>query len=491
MRPNPRVTLFSVQCIHDHRKGLRNMEHHISRQTITTTQQFEVQEPLELTRAARNLATSPTLAMNEAVARRRAEGKETLHLGFGEAMFPLHPALREALAAAVESTGYAPVAGMLKLRQAIAGYIERTRGVSCGADQVVVGPGSKPLIYALLQVLDGDVLVPQPSWVSYGPQVRLAGHQVIPVATDPSDHHRLTPEALNKAVRAAHALGAKPRVLIVNSPSNPTGSMFAEEDVAALGAWARARGMTIISDEIYAELAHGWRPHVSPARVYPAGSIITGGLSKAFSAGGWRLGYAILPPGARGALPGKALRALASEIWSAAATPIEEAAIAAFTPNADLDAYVRRSARIHGHVTHALYQTLVELGIVCPKPAGGFYLYPDFAPWRDVLAQLGVATSPQLASYLLDQWAIATLPGVAFGEEPEALRLRLATSMLCSAPADLAPDEQAAQLWQLLAQADALPVPGATNQQTGLDLPELAQAQQRWREVIEHLNSLM
>lgn len=462
------------------------MEQHISRRVTATGQQFEVQGPLEVTAALRDLVTSPTLAMNEAVARRHLEGKETLHLGFGEAMFPLYPPLRQALAAAIESTGYAPVAGVLKLRQAIAGYIEHTRGVSCGADQVIVGPGSKPLIYALFRVLDGDVLVPQPSWVSYGPQARLAGRQVIPVATDSSDHHRLTPQALDKAVRAGYAQGARPRVLIVNSPSNPTGCMFAEEDVVALTDWARAQGITVISDEIYAELAHGWRAHLSPARLYPAGTIITGGLSKAFSAGGWRLGYAILPSGESGAQLGKALRALASEIWSAAATPIEEAAIAAFAPDTELENYVRRSARLHGQVTHGLYQTLSELGVLCPRPAGGFYLYPDFAPWREVLAGLGITTSAQLASYLLDEWAIATLPGVAFGEEPEALRLRLATSMLCAAPAHLTPQEREARLWQLLAQADT----AAAEQSTTLDLPELAKAQHLWPEVIAHLNSL-
>ncbi|HEY0756515.1 MAG TPA: aminotransferase class I/II-fold pyridoxal phosphate-dependent enzyme [Ktedonobacteraceae bacterium] len=466
------------------------MEHHISRRAITAGQQFEDRAPLALTGTLREMASSPTLAINEAVARRQAAGKQTLHLGFGEAMFPLHPALRAALTAATDSTGYAPVAGVPKLRQAIAGYIERTRGVSCGAEQVVVGPGSKPLIYALFHVLAGDVLLPQPSWVSYGPQARLAGRQVIPVATAARDHHRLTSQALNKAVRAARAQGAAPRVLVVNSPSNPTGSMFAPEDVATLGAWARAQGMTIISDEIYAELAHGWRPHLSLARVYPEGSIITGGLSKAFSAGGWRLGYAILPPGERGSSLGKALRALASEIWSSAATPIAEAASAAFTPNAELDMYVQRSARIHGYITHSLYQTLSELGMSCPAPAGGFYLYPDFALWRAPLATLGVTTSSQLASYLLDSWAIATLPAVAFGEEPEALRLRLATSMLCCDSANLTPAQQTAQLWQLLAQADSLPVPGTTGQPVELDLPALTQAQQRWREVIEHLNSL-
>ena len=454
------------------------MDQHFLRQDTTIgEQQFEVGAPLELSAGRREMASSPTLAINEAVSRRRAEGRETIHLGFGEATFPLHPVLREALAGAIERTSYAPVAGVLRLREAIAGYIERTRGVQCRAEQVVVGPGSKPLIYALLQVLDGDVLVPRPSWVSYAPQARLAGRRVVAVETDPGDQLRLTPDALADAASRARASGADPRILIVNSPSNPTGGMFAREDVAAMTVWARAAGVTIISDEIYAELAHGWRSHISPARLYPEGSIITGGLSKAFSAGGWRLGYAILPDGERGEQLDRAVRALASEIWSAAATPIEEAAVAAFASNPDLEAYVRRAARLHGHVTHALHRALLDLDIACPKPAGAFYLYPDLAAWRTPLARLGVITSPQLAQYLLDEWDIATLPGTAFGEEPEILRLRLATSMLYG-PASKT------DLWQLLRQTDDLPVPGTTDEPIRLELPALTQAQQRWGEVI-------
>src|SRR5438874_4436659 len=124
--------------------------------------------------------------------------------------------------------------------------------------------------------------------------------------------------------------GANPRILIINSPSNPTGSMFERTDVEAIALWAREEGITLISDEIYAELAHGWREHLSPACFYPEGCIVTGGLSKAFSAGGWRLGYAALPPTEGGAQAVSALRAFAGEIWSAAATPIQEAALVAF-----------------------------------------------------------------------------------------------------------------------------------------------------------------
>ncbi|HET8845185.1 MAG TPA: aminotransferase class I/II-fold pyridoxal phosphate-dependent enzyme [Ktedonobacteraceae bacterium] len=450
-------------------------------------QQEERVSPLELNAEKRDMASSPTLAMNEAVARRKAEGKRTFHLGFGEATFPLHPRLHTALTQAVTSTQYAPVAGLPRLRQAIAQYVKRTRGIDCDAEQVIVGPGSKPLIYALLQILAGDVLVPVPSWVSYEPQARLAGRQVIKVATYPADAQRLTPDALSEALRFGRAHGANPRILVINSPGNPTGGMFSEDNVLALADWASEQGITIISDEIYAELAHGWRPHISPARFYPEGCIVTGGISKAFSAGGWRLGYAILPRGVGGERAGKALRALASEIWSSASTPVEEAAIVAFTPDTELEAHMQRSACLHGYVTGQLHATLVELGIQCPRPAGGFYLYPDFSPWQPSLQRQGITSNVSLAEYLLDRWDIATLPGVVFGEEPATLRLRLATSMLYRSPDAQTPQEQNARLWHLLSLADNLPEADANQAEPALELPELVSVQERWRELFEYL----
>ena len=195
--------------------------------------------PLRLAPAAQTLATSATLSMNEAVARRRSEGRETIHLGFGEASFPLHPLLRAALAEAARYTGYAPVLGIPALRQAIADYLARARNLTFSADSIVVGPGSKPLLYALLQVLEGDLLLPVPSWVSYAPQARLGGKRVIGVQSDPADHHRLTPQMLSDALAYARREGANPRILLINTPSNPTGGMFERADAEAIALWAR------------------------------------------------------------------------------------------------------------------------------------------------------------------------------------------------------------------------------------------------------------
>jgi aspartate/methionine/tyrosine aminotransferase len=441
--------------------------------------------PLRLASAAQMFSTSATLAMNEMVAKRRAAGCKTIHLGFGEASFPLHPQMKAALAEAALHTGYAPVLGIPALRQAIAEYLTRKRGLTLSLDLVAVAPGSKPLLYALLQVLEGDLLLPVPSWVSYAPMAKLAGRRVISVETNPDDHHRLTPQALSQALVQARQNGADPRILLVNTPSNPTGSMFDRADVEALALWAREAGITLLSDEIYAELAHGWREHISPAHFYPEGCIVTGGLSKAFSAGGWRLGYAALPATTAGTQVMAALRALASEIWSSAATPVQDAALVAYTPNADIERYVQRSARIHGHVAARLYETLTSLGVPCPRPAGGFYLYPDFSPWRPALLERGIKTNQDLAHYLLEEWDIATLPGSVFGELPEALRLRLSTSLLCHEDT-ASPGEREAVLWSLLDQADALPPAGETGGPV-LALPVLERTQVRLTEVIHFL----
>src|SRR5579885_3149984 len=454
-----------------------SLPHPAPTQSQTGAQQMS--KPLGLVPAMQSLTPSATLAINEAIAARRAAGHEVIHLGFGEASFPLHPLLRNALAEATTRTSYAPVMGIPALRQAIASYLSRTRGLNVPAAHIVVAPGSKPLLYVLLQALQGDLLLPAPAWVSYAPQARFASKQVIGVEADPADHHRLTPEALSTALEQARRAGADPRILLVNTPSNPTGGMFAEEDAEAIALWAREHGITLISDEIYAELAHGWREHVSPARFYPEGCIVTGGLSKAFSAGGWRLGYASLPITDDGKRLMTALRAMASEIWSSATTPVQEAATVAYTYPPELERYVRRSATIHGYATNRLYEKLVDLRIDCPQPAGAFYLYPDFSPLRTKLQKRGITTSEELAHHLLEEWDIATLPGVAFGDRPDALRLRLATSMLY-VPEDVESEEEKdVVLWELLEQADRLPGNGK-DEGVGLKLPELERVRERF-----------
>src|SRR5579859_3467618 len=274
---------------------------------------------LDLASAAQNLPISATLAMNELAEEKAKEAKgKLLHMGFGEAYLPLHPQLKAALSDAASYTRYAPVLGMPELRTAISGFLSRTRKREFNARQIVVGPGCKAILYALYHILEGDALIPAPSWVSYAPAARLAGKKVFYVQTDQEDHHSLTEENLTKALENAKKDGADPRILIINSPHCPVGTMFAPENVKAIAEWAKKHNFTLISDEIYAELAFGWRKHVSATAYYPEGTIITGGISKTLSAGGWRLGYAAFPDTSSGIEAVQAMRALGSEIWASA-----------------------------------------------------------------------------------------------------------------------------------------------------------------------------
>lgn len=150
---------------------------------------------------------------------------------------------------------------------------------------------------------------------------------------------------------------------------------------------------------------------------------------------------------------------------------------------------MRHSARIHGYVASWLYEIFKELGILCLRPAGAFYLYPDFSPWRQALLNHGVSTSEALAHYLLNAWNIATLPSSAFGEKPEALRLRLSTSMLFLPEKTIAENKREAILWDLLAQADQLPVQYYADG-PHLSLPALERAQTRFADVITALTSV-
>jgi aspartate/methionine/tyrosine aminotransferase len=177
--------------------------------------------------------------------------------------------------------------------------------------------------------------------------------------------------------------------------------------------------------------AYGDRPHISVANYYPEGTIVTGGLSKHLSLGGWRLGVAILPPGELGRKLGQYMMAVASSIWTTVTAPAQYAALVAYSADPDIEQYVEMCTTIHGYVTGYLFQLLDSLGIPCVEPGGGFYVYPSFAPWRETLAQKhNIHTSQDLADFLLAEEHVATLPGSDFGADPRDLTLRLSTSYL-------------------------------------------------------------
>ncbi len=377
------------------------------------------------------MAVSATLAVNEAVERARRDGRTILPLGFGEAGLPVHPALRERLAGAAGANGYGPVAGAAQLLEAAAGYWIRRR-LPTTASQVVAGPGSKPLLYALLQAIGGDVALPRPSWVSYAAQAELLAQRAHLIDTAPGQGGVPDPAALAAAAHRACERGHPLRSVLVTLPDNPTGTLADRDRVAAVCAVAREHDLVIISDEIYRDLVHDpARSYLSPAELAPERTVITTGISKSLALGGWRLGVTRLPASELGERLRERLLHIASEVWSSPANPVQQVAAWAYTEPQVLVEHLEASRRLHATGAGAVAEVFVAAGATLAWPQGGFYLYPDLSAHRDRMAQgWGITDSQGLARVLIDELDVATLPGVAFGDDPDALRLRVATSLL-------------------------------------------------------------
>jgi aspartate/methionine/tyrosine aminotransferase len=397
--------------------------------------------PIRFSRAGvRGLKASATIAINDRVREMWAAGQNVYQLAFGESRFPVHPKIAEALAANVQKRSYLPPLGLPALRGAIAAYYQRKFDLEVTPEQVVIGPGSKSLIFASLLALGDEVIIPQPSWVSYEPMSHLLAKPITFVPTRPEMNFELELDVLEARIEESRLNWGNPEVFVVNSPKNPTGTMMGPEKLKALAGFAREHELMVLSDEIYARSAFNTVPHVSIAGFYPEGSIVFGGLSKDFSLGGWRFGTAVLPAGRGGRALAHAIANIAASIWTCVTAPVQYAALVAYSLDPDVEEYVGLCARMHAIRTRFLYQTMVRLGIPCEEPVGAFYVFPSFAQWREQLAARGVHNDEDLAVHLIDRYEIATLPGSAF-HSAQDFCLRISSSYI-----DASTDEDAEAL---------------------------------------------
>lgn len=370
------------------------------------------------------MPVSATLKINEEVAARRAAGETIYHMGFGESPFPVHPRIAQALSDNAGFNGYPPTLGFPDLTDAALAYFPKRLAFSDQEIDVIVGPGSKDLIFAAQIAIDGDILLPTPSWVSYAPQARLTGNRAIRIPTQASNHHKLTGAMIVQTVERARTEGMNPRKLVLNYPNNPTGLGLDRDDLEDIAEACRQTGLIVISDEIYSLISHGG-PHQSIAAFYPEGTIVTTGLSKHLSLGGYRVGFAFVPRALDGLL--QAMAAVASETWSGVSNPIQRASIEALKEHSDVEDFISRCTKIHCMTSNYVRDELIKAGIDYPPLAGAFYLYPDFSGFADRLeTAYGVTTNEELAMDLLSRVSVATLPGREFGELDNILTLRLA-----------------------------------------------------------------
>ena len=366
---------------------------------------------------------SATLAINQRALQLRSQGTEIAHFGFGQAPFPVPPRMARELAERASENRYLPCLGLPELRAAIARRYRASELGQLHPDRIAIGPGSKELIYHLLYVLEGPLLLPMPSWVSYAAQGHMLAKQVLPVPIEQQpDSYRCSARDLVAALPA----DCGQAVLILNSPSNPTGQVHSEEELAALAKVCRARGVYVIADEMYAQLDHSRALAPGIGRHCPERTIITGGLAKAFSAGGWRLGFAAACDPSLQPLF-EALGIVISETYSCVCAPVQYAACLAYEGVPEIEAFVRDCAALHAHACGLIATELRSaLDLSCPRCEGGFYLFPSFARWAGPLRRRGLTTSRELAAALLDECGCAVLPGEDFGMPAEELVVRLA-----------------------------------------------------------------
>jgi aspartate aminotransferase len=372
-----------------------------------------------LSPAASELAGSIATAMAARADALLAAGRDVARLDLGRSPFPVPPAMIEALRAAAGERDYLPVEGLPALRRAIADFTERRLGIDRTADDVLVGPGSRELLFLLFTVWGGEIVIPSPAWAAHATQAQVLGRTVHRLDTRAEDGWLITPAALD---RTLSSMAGPARLLVLNTPSNPTGLAYRADELKELAAIARRHRAIVLADEIYAELHHKGA-HASIARWYPEGTIVGGGLSKWTGAGGWRLGSLVFPEELRPIL--EAIARIATETYTSTSAPVQHAAMAAFLPSEAMERYLANVRRVLSLLGRHLARRLAGAGVRCPQPSAGFYLFADLEAHRARLAQRGITTSAALAERWLEELSIATLPGSAFGRPPEELSLRL------------------------------------------------------------------
>ncbi len=363
---------------------------------------------MKLAQRITRIKPSATLTINTKAQELRAAGRQIVSLAVGEPDFRTPEHICEAAKLALDEgfTRYTPVPGIPELRTAVAGYFKSFYGVDAAMDNVVVTNGGKQSLYNLLQVLldPGDeVIIPAPYWVSYPALVQLADGACVFVATEPQNDFLVSVEQL-EAARTPRT-----RCLVMNTPSNPTGCHYTQAQLDAIAAWAVDKGVFVISDEIYDQLVYAPAEPASLAawwQRHPENFAVVNGLAKSFAMTGWRVGYTL----AHADLI-KAMTKIQGQSTSNICSIAQKAALAALTGGWDClapmrEAFVRRRdmglAAIRGWGN-----------VVCPEPAGAFYLFPQV----DWYYTPEVEDSTALCGLLLEKAGVALVPGAAFGDD--------------------------------------------------------------------------
>jgi len=379
--------------------------------------------PIRLADRAYSISASPTMAIDAQAKKMTKEGIQIISFGVGEPDFDTPDSIKAAAITALNKgfTKYTPVAGIDSLKEAIVDKLRNDNGLEYQSSQIVISNGAKHSLYNAIQVLvnPGDeVILPAPYWVSYEEMIKLAGGHTRVVMTQEKNDFKLTPKELEEAINS------KTSLLILNSPSNPTGSVYSRGELETLGDILVKHNLPVISDEIYEKLLYDDLEHVSLAALRPELkelTVVINGVSKSYSMTGWRIGYAAAP------LPvAKAMSDLQSHATSNPNSFAQWGALEALTGSqAPVGEMVMEFNRRRNYILDRL-QAVSR--VTCRRPGGAFYVFPNIsASFGKRYQGKLIENSADLAQVLLLSGRIAVVPGSAFGAE-NYLRISYANS---------------------------------------------------------------
>ena len=356
----------------------------------------------------KNLDLSPTLKINEISKNLENDGKEVIKFGFGQSPFQVPDQVVEELKKNAHQKSYLPTQGLHELREVIAKYESKKKNNNFTPNQIIVGPGSKELMFLLHISFDGEIILPTPSWVSYQPQSIIADNKFHWIKTTSENNWHPTAENIENLILKDKE---KNYLLFLNSPNNPSGQVC--KNLREISEIVKKYNIIVLSDEIYSELTFD-ENYDSISNYCSDKVIVSNGLSKWCGAGGWRLGYFVIPNKLNQLK--NSIKVLASETFSAVSAPIQYAAISAF--NIDHSDYIRKSKVILKGIGEYVYRNLKSNNVVMNKPMGGFYLMPEFL-------NKNFRTSADMCTDLLNKKSVAILPGFDFGFPKDKMITRL------------------------------------------------------------------
>ena len=354
------------------------------------------------------LKPSATLAINEESNRLKKSGKKIYKFGFGQSPFPVPESVILALKANSNKHTYLPMQGLEELRSAIADNLNNNNNNNFNKEDIVIGPGTKELMFLTQIAFKGEVLLPAPSWVSYQPQAFIAKNKVHWIQTTSDSNWFPTAELLENKIKK---IKEKNLLLFVNSPNNPAGTVCKNfQEIAEI---AKKYKLIILSDEIYSRLTFG-EQYKSISNYYPEGTIVSSGLSKWCGAGGWRLGFFAIPNQLKEFK--ESLKILCSESFTSVSAPIQYAAIEAYKN--DHSDYLSAVKKILSFTGKYVYENLKSNVININEPEGGFYLFPEFTNSK-------FSSSSEMCKDILNKTGVALLPGSDFGLDSSKMLARL------------------------------------------------------------------